>query len=155
MRITILTLFQEMFDAFLGNSIIKRAIAKKVVEVKVGGAPAVVFGVAFLIAFEGHGVGDAVINDVLVILQTLGLVCLIVDEKELGSFLVGQHIQRCVGLYGLDVFCGCRVSGLGTVVLSARAGHHEEGAQGGEKEFFHTICILKFMQASTDMSSPR
>lgn len=35
MKITILTLFPEMFDAFLGNSIIKRAIAKKVVEVKV------------------------------------------------------------------------------------------------------------------------
>ena len=35
MKITILTLFPEMFNAFLGNSIIKRAIAKKVVEVKV------------------------------------------------------------------------------------------------------------------------
>ena len=35
MRITILTLFPEMFDGFLTNSIIKRAIAKKVVEVKI------------------------------------------------------------------------------------------------------------------------
>ena len=35
MKITILTLFPEMFEAFLGNSIIKRAIAKNVVEVKV------------------------------------------------------------------------------------------------------------------------
>ena len=35
MRITILTLFPEMFDGFLTNSIIKRAIGKKVVEVKV------------------------------------------------------------------------------------------------------------------------
>lgn len=35
MKITILTLFPEMFDGFLRNSIIKRAIGKKVVEVKV------------------------------------------------------------------------------------------------------------------------
>ncbi len=35
MRITILTLFPEMFEGFLTNSIIKRAIAKGVVEVKV------------------------------------------------------------------------------------------------------------------------
>jgi len=35
MKITILTLFPEMFDGFLTNSIIKRAISKKVVEVKV------------------------------------------------------------------------------------------------------------------------
>lgn len=35
MRITILTLFPEMFDGFLTNSIIKRAIAKGVVEVKI------------------------------------------------------------------------------------------------------------------------
>ena len=35
MKITILTLFPEMFDGFLTNSIIKRAIAKKVVEVKI------------------------------------------------------------------------------------------------------------------------
>ena len=35
MKITILTLFPEMFDGFLTNSIIKRAIGKKVVEVKV------------------------------------------------------------------------------------------------------------------------
>lgn len=34
MKITILTLFPEMFDGFLSNSIIKRAIAKKVVEVE-------------------------------------------------------------------------------------------------------------------------
>lgn len=34
MRITILTLFPEMFDGFLTNSIIKRALAKKVVEIK-------------------------------------------------------------------------------------------------------------------------
>ena len=34
MKITILTLFPEMFDGFLTNSIIKRAIGKKVVEVK-------------------------------------------------------------------------------------------------------------------------
>lgn len=34
MKITILTLFPEMFDGFLTNSIIKRAIAKNVVEVK-------------------------------------------------------------------------------------------------------------------------
>ena len=35
MKITILTLFPEMFDGFLSNSIIKRAIAKNVVEVKI------------------------------------------------------------------------------------------------------------------------
>lgn len=35
MKITILTLFPEMFDGFLTNSIIKRAIGKKVVEVKI------------------------------------------------------------------------------------------------------------------------
>lgn len=35
MKITILTLFPEMFDGFLTNSIIKRAIAKNVVEVKI------------------------------------------------------------------------------------------------------------------------
>ncbi len=35
MRITILTLFPEMFDGFLTNSIIKRAIAKGVVEIKI------------------------------------------------------------------------------------------------------------------------
>ena len=35
MRITILTLFPEMFDGFLTNSIIKRAIAKKVVQVEI------------------------------------------------------------------------------------------------------------------------
>lgn len=35
MKITILTLFPEMFDGFLTNSIIKRAIAKKVVEVNI------------------------------------------------------------------------------------------------------------------------
>lgn len=34
MKITILTLFPEMFDGFLSNSIIKRAIAKNIVEVK-------------------------------------------------------------------------------------------------------------------------
>ena len=34
MKITILTLFPEMFDGFLTNSIIKRAISKKVVEIK-------------------------------------------------------------------------------------------------------------------------
>ena len=34
MKITILTLFPEMFEGFLTNSIIKRAIAKEVVEVK-------------------------------------------------------------------------------------------------------------------------
>ena len=34
MKITILTLFPEMFDGFLNNSIIKRAIAKKIVEIK-------------------------------------------------------------------------------------------------------------------------
>ena len=35
MKITILTLFPEMFEGFLTNSIIKRAIGKKVVEVKI------------------------------------------------------------------------------------------------------------------------
>ena len=35
MRINILTLFPEMFDGFLTNSIIKRALAKKVVEIKI------------------------------------------------------------------------------------------------------------------------
>lgn len=35
MKITILTLFPEMFDGFLTNSIIKRAIAKELVEVKI------------------------------------------------------------------------------------------------------------------------
>jgi len=35
MKITILTLFPEMFDGFLTNSIIKRAIAKGVVDVKI------------------------------------------------------------------------------------------------------------------------
>ncbi len=35
MKITILTLFPEMFDGFFSNSIIKRAIAKKLVEVKI------------------------------------------------------------------------------------------------------------------------
>lgn len=35
MRITILTLFPEMFDGFLSNSIIKRAIAKGIVEIKI------------------------------------------------------------------------------------------------------------------------
>ena len=35
MKITILTLFPEMFDGFLTNSIIKRAISKKVVEVEI------------------------------------------------------------------------------------------------------------------------
>ena len=35
MKITILTLFPEMFDGFLTNSIIKRAIAKGLVEVKI------------------------------------------------------------------------------------------------------------------------
>ena len=35
MKITILTLFPEMFDGFLTNSIIKRAIGKKIVEVRV------------------------------------------------------------------------------------------------------------------------
>ena len=34
MKITILTLFPEMFDGFMNNSIIKRAIAKGVVEIK-------------------------------------------------------------------------------------------------------------------------
>ena len=35
MKITILTLFPEMFDGFLTNSIIKRAIAKGLVEIKI------------------------------------------------------------------------------------------------------------------------
>ena len=35
MRVTILTLFPEMFDGFLTNSIIKRAISKNVVEIKI------------------------------------------------------------------------------------------------------------------------
>ena len=35
MKITILTLFPEMFDGFLTNSIIKRAIAKNLVEVSI------------------------------------------------------------------------------------------------------------------------
>ncbi len=35
MKITILTLFPEMFDGFMTNSIIKRAIAKGVVEIKI------------------------------------------------------------------------------------------------------------------------
>lgn len=35
MKITILTLFPEMFDGFLTNSIIKRAIAKNLVEIKI------------------------------------------------------------------------------------------------------------------------
>lgn len=35
MKITILTLFPEMFDGFLTNSIIKRAISKGLVEVKI------------------------------------------------------------------------------------------------------------------------
>ena len=35
MRIKILTLFPEMFDGFLSNSIIKRAIAKNIVEIEV------------------------------------------------------------------------------------------------------------------------
>ena len=35
MRITILTLFPEMFNGFLTNSIIKRAIGKEIVEVKI------------------------------------------------------------------------------------------------------------------------
>lgn len=34
MKITILTLFPEMFDGILNNSIIKRAVAKNVVEIK-------------------------------------------------------------------------------------------------------------------------
>ena len=33
MKITILTLFPEMFEGFLNNSIIKRAIAKKIVKI--------------------------------------------------------------------------------------------------------------------------
>ncbi|MBO6280770.1 MAG: tRNA (guanosine(37)-N1)-methyltransferase TrmD [Bacilli bacterium] len=35
MRITILTLFPEMFDGFLSNSIIKRAISKDIVEIEI------------------------------------------------------------------------------------------------------------------------
>ena len=35
MKITILTLFPEMFDGFLTNSIIKRAIAKDLVEIRI------------------------------------------------------------------------------------------------------------------------
>ena len=35
MKITILTLFPEMFSGFLSNSIIKRAIAKNVVEIDI------------------------------------------------------------------------------------------------------------------------
>ena len=35
MKITILTLFPEMFDGFKTNSIIKRAIAKNIVEIKI------------------------------------------------------------------------------------------------------------------------
>ena len=35
MKITILTLFPEMFDGFLTNSIIKRAIAKNLVEIRI------------------------------------------------------------------------------------------------------------------------
>ena len=35
MKITILTLFPEMFDGFLTNSIIKRAIGKKVAEIEI------------------------------------------------------------------------------------------------------------------------
>ena len=35
MRITILTLFPQMFDGFLTNSIIKRAIAKEAVELNI------------------------------------------------------------------------------------------------------------------------
>ena len=35
MKITILTLFPEMFDGFLTNSIIKRAIAKNLVEISI------------------------------------------------------------------------------------------------------------------------
>ena len=35
MKITILTLFPEMFDGFLTNSIIKRAIAKEVVSINI------------------------------------------------------------------------------------------------------------------------
>jgi tRNA (guanine37-N1)-methyltransferase len=35
MKITILTLFPEMFDGFMTNSIIKRAIAKGLVEIKI------------------------------------------------------------------------------------------------------------------------
>ena len=35
MKITILTLFPEMFDGFLTNSIIKRAIAKQLIEIRI------------------------------------------------------------------------------------------------------------------------
>ncbi len=35
MKITILTLFTDMFDGFMNNSIIKRAIAKNVVQIKI------------------------------------------------------------------------------------------------------------------------
>ena len=35
MKITILTLFPNMFDGFLDNSIIKRAISKNIVEIKI------------------------------------------------------------------------------------------------------------------------
>ena len=35
MKINVLTLFPSMFDGFLTNSIIKRAIAKEAVEVKI------------------------------------------------------------------------------------------------------------------------
>ena len=35
MKITILTLFPEMFDGFLSNSIIKRAVAKGVVKINI------------------------------------------------------------------------------------------------------------------------
>ena len=35
MKITILTLFPQMFDGFLSNSIIKRAIAKKTVNISI------------------------------------------------------------------------------------------------------------------------
>ena len=35
MKITILTLFPEMFDGFMTNSIIKRAISKGIVEIKI------------------------------------------------------------------------------------------------------------------------
>ena len=35
MKITILTLFPEMFDGFLSNSIIKRTIDKKIVEIRI------------------------------------------------------------------------------------------------------------------------
>ena len=35
MKITILTLFPNMFDGFLDNSIIKRAISKNIGEIKI------------------------------------------------------------------------------------------------------------------------